>query len=205
MSTLFSDNFNRADGAVGSNWSIVSGSWTVNTNQLRLSGAGTPDIIHTTTSAHAAVADCRASVTRTYAGTDFNSGPVVRGSGTSGSYTCYYLDCADSFYGLYRRVANADTELVTYAPTTANLDVIGLQAVTVGATVELSMWLNGVQVGSTYVDNSGSRITASGRCGILNWFNNITSYDDFLVETAASSGPSIPVISQSYYRRRRKP
>lgn len=36
----FSDDFNRADGALGSNWSVVSGAADVNTNQMRLQTGG---------------------------------------------------------------------------------------------------------------------------------------------------------------------
>lgn len=193
MTTLFSDGFGATlsatnyDQGAGSSWSVPSGGTA---GFVRNNQQPAPAWLRTTTTAHAAVADCNVSVTR-IAGTSFDAGPVARFTGSAGSETCYYLDVENDAgtMTIYRRVSGADTQIVqATGQTLANGDVYKLQVSGTGATVTLKMFKNGSQVGSTGSDSSGSRITGAAQTGILCWASGNQDFDDFLVEDVASGG-----------------
>lgn len=190
MATLFSDNFNRADStSLGTSWSELAGDWQVQTNQLLISSGAGFRVCATTTTAHAAVANCKVTATRA-AGASWDAGPCVRLSGTSGSETCYYLDVSGTQdLVVYRRIAGTDTSVGALVQAHSNGDIYALQVSGTGATVTLKVFRNGTQVGSDLSDTSGSRITAAGQTGVVTWSG--AAFDDFLVEDVAVGGGTI--------------
>jgi hypothetical protein len=197
MSTLFSDNFNRVDSGTidATNWvEIAAGNWDLVSNAVVSASTGT---LVATTSAHAAVADCKATVTVTST-TTLDGGPAVRA--TTDGQGGYFLDVikSASTLSVWRRVANVDTQVGADITgiTIANNDTFTLEASGTGATVTLKVYQNGVQKGSNFSDASGSRITAAGQSAIFD-FGGAT-YDDFLLEdlAAAAANPGQPWQNQ---------
>jgi hypothetical protein len=186
MTTLFSDDFNRANGSPGSNWG--SGG-SIASNQLSVSSSG--GAILTTTSAHADVADVRVTVKIT--GSSNDGGPCVRAPSANGGDTCYYADCYVGGADLYRRVGASDTFLGNFTTLALN-DTFGLESSGTGATVTLKGYKNGTLAG-TITDSSASRLTTAARTGIFNW-NGGSTYDDFLVEDL-STGNSAALTGQA--------
>jgi hypothetical protein len=192
MATLFSDNFNRANEqlTVSANWQLgenaSASEATVTSNRLRIAEATAgPTSVRTTTTAHAAVADCKTTITR-ITGSGYDGGPTVR---ATASNTFYYLDA----YGtnnieVYRRVSGADTLVGTRNQTHAANDTFTLEVSGTGATVTLKVYRNGVQVSTDLSDTSGARITGAGQCGVMSWVTGNQDYDDFLVEDLAGGG-----------------
>lgn len=184
MSTLFQDDFNRADSATVSatNWAEneSGGTAAIASNRLSLTGTGGSTYVSTTTTAHAAIADCKATATR-ISSTSFDSGPLVRKQ--SGADTFYYLDVITgaSSHSVFRRVAGADTDLGTRSFTGAANDTYSLQVSGSGATVTLKVFKNGVQQGADYSDTNAARITGAGQTGILGWGSS-GLWDDFIAE-----------------------
>lgn len=195
MTTLFSDNFNRADStSLGTSWSEVAGDWQVQTNQLLISSGAGFRVCSTTTTAHAAVADCKVTATRA-AGASWDAGPCVRLSGAGGSETCYYLDVSGTQdLSVIRRVAGADTDIGDLVQAHSNGDIYALQVSGSGATVTLKVFRNGSQVGADITDTAGSRITAAGQTGVVTWAG--AAFDDFLVEDLGGGGGGSPLLSQ---------
>jgi hypothetical protein len=192
LATLFSDNFNRANSATvdATNWTEnESGSnlWSISSNELVRVDSGPSVTVITTTSAHAAVADCKASHKRTN-GSGFDGGPCVRA--TSNGQNFYYLD----FYltdtiEIYRRVSNSDTLLATRTQTHGVNDIYKLEVSGTGATVTLKAYRNGVQLGADISDSDASRITSAGQTGLISW--TPSNFDDFLAEDLAGGGATI--------------
>lgn len=191
MATLFSDNFTRADGNLDDDatWaSSGSNSWSIATNRASNNTGGVGSRVLTTTSAHAAVADCKVSVTRRL-GASFDGGVTARDDGAVfGSMTGYFLNV----YGttnveVYRRTAGSETLVGSRNSTHAVDDVYALEVSGTGATVTLRVFKNGTQLGADLTDSTGSRITAAGRCGMIS-FHSGDLFDDFLVEDLAGGG-----------------
>jgi hypothetical protein len=200
MTVLFSDDFNRADNPVdtgNSNWDRNASTWNVSSNELQHAETSfnlAP--LETTTSAHAAVADCKASiVARTGAG--FNGGPVARKQSGVNTYYTVRVQEPNSTLTIMRLVSDADTDLLIVGSYTHTIgDKITLEVSGTGATVTLRAYRNDVQVGSTYSDTDGDRITSAGQAGAKDWdFSASNLYDDFLVEDlAGGGGPTIPIV-----------
>lgn len=191
MATLFADSFTRADGNLDDDatWaSSGSNSWSITTNRASNNTGGVGSRVLTTTSAHAAVADCKVSVTRRL-GASFDGGVTARDDGAVfGSMTGYFLNVYGSNnVEVYRRNAGSETLVGSRNSTHAVDDVYALEVSGTGATVTLKVFKNGAQLGADLTDTSGSRITAAGRCGMIS-FHSGDLFDDFLVEDLAGGG-----------------
>lgn len=193
MAVVFSDNFNRANGDITAeaNWDSTNSSpWSIASNQLSAGSGGTIKRLITTTSAHAAIADCKVSIVRRL-GANFDGGISVRDNGADvGTETCYFLNV----YGtnnieVYRRVSGAETLIGSITQTHADGDTYTLEVSGTGATVTLRVYRNGSLL-NTFTDTSGSRITSSGRCAVIT-FHNGDLFDDFLVEDLAGGSASV--------------
>lgn len=208
MATLFSDSFNRADNATvdATNWQ-ENGGWAIATNRARSDGtSGTPPVtLLTTTSAHAATADCKVSATQVSASAS-DGGPVARWvAGSSGATSQGYA--VDSYTSggdkceIYRHdVAASGTLLRTASITRVANAVLRIEVTGTGATVTVKQFYNGVQQGADVSDGSASRITAANRTGIFSWVNGATTdsdYDDFLAEDFASAAVTVSARPQS--------
>ncbi len=196
MTTLFSDNFNRADNATvdATNWTEnAAGDWSIVSNKVRSVNPLT--VLVTKTAAHAAVADCKVSYKRALTGSSWDTGVLVRTNSTG--TTGYFLDPIgtgpSSTMDIWR-IDGALTSDVQIGTTATGLDLndgdtYALEVSGTGATVTLKAYLNGALV-LTVTDTSGSRVTAAGQTGIINW-NNTNDFDDFLVEDLGGGGGAV--------------
>jgi hypothetical protein len=202
MSTLFSDNFDRADSTnLGASWNefaaTPAGGWQVLTN--RLVGPSTnqpsgPHILETTTAAMAAVADVQASVTRV-SGASYDGGPMVRKA--SGADTCYYLDVSGTnVFNVYRRVAGVDTLVGGFTQAHADGDTYTLAAIGSGSAVQLGVYRNGSLLG-VLTDSSAARLTAAGQVGVVLWSGSAT-LDNFLAETPTPLPPAVSLLTSNH-------
>lgn len=192
MATIFSDDFNRANADITAeaNWdSANSTAWNIATNQLSAGSGGSLARLYTTTSAHAAIADCKVSITRRL-GTNFDGGVSVRDDGLGQTVmTGYFLDVyGTNNVDVYRRVVGVETLIGTANATHANGDKYTLEVSGTGATVTLKVYKNDT-LQNTFSDTDATRITAAGRCGIIT-FHSGDLFDDFLVEDLAAAAAS---------------
>jgi hypothetical protein len=188
MAILFSDDFNRANGALGANWDAATDDFhAIVSNEAVYSVGGGPCL--TDVAAHAATADVIVSFTIASTMAGFDGGVCARANfnltGSTGDG--YVLNVFSGTYELYRRINNVNgTALVSASNTTAEGDVWSLYVSGVGATVTLKVLRNGAQVGSDISDSAGNRITQAARTGFYSWANG-SAYDDFLVTDLAGA------------------
>jgi len=193
MATLYSDNFNRATLSTGGFWqageniTLDTTATIVSSINLRMSSGSTPSMVRTTTTAHAATADMKVTITRITSGSGFDGGPVGRATGTN---TYYYLDAyGTNTISLFRRVAGSDSaSLGDRTSSHAANDNFSIEVSGTGATVTIRLYKNGVKLGADISDNNAARITAAGQSGVMSWVNVNQDYDDFLVEDLGGGG-----------------
>lgn len=187
---LYTNAFNIADtSSLGAAWNESNGDAQIVGNELLMAAsASTPTILITTTTAHAAVADCKVYVTQVTQFSESDGGPIARCTDGDASPTMYAADVFNpNTLNVYRHNNSASGTLIatTSITYTAN-GVITLEVTGTGATVTLKATYNGVEVVNT-TDTSGSRLTAAGQCGIYSWSgatDDRNSYDNFGVVTA---------------------
>lgn len=141
VSTLFSDDFNRADSTtLGNNWVEVTADWAIVSNTLRVSSTAFGDYVINTTSL--GTADYEVQAVLITVGTV----PVIRVIGRYVDTNNYYaVRWADTNSGLFKRVGGVETDLGAWPA----------DSITSGDTVKLSMqgttikaYVNGVQKAS---------------------------------------------------------
>lgn len=189
MSVIFSDTFDAV--LDGTNWVQQNNTWAWQSGGVVRCTAtsASPHLLRTTTSAHAAIANCRATLTQKNGAGGADSGVMVRDSTAAGaSNTCYYhlLVAASNTSSIFRRNAGTDT-LVGASDTIVSVanGVVAIEASGTGATVTLKKFYQGVQVLGDLSDTSGSRIVSTGQCGVFNWNNGNntnTDFDNFIVD-----------------------
>lgn len=190
MSQLFADDFNTGSEPNATNWTESVGSWNLTGQRLRSTGMGLA-ICQTTSSAHAAEANAKVTITqRTTTG---DGGPVARCTEADATPTLYMCDVWSNKCEIIRH-NNSGTgtvlrtvDITRVADAVAKLEVSGT-----GSTVTLRQYYNGVQQGADYLDGDASRITSAGRTGVLVWIGQADGgdrgdYDNFLVEDNAAS------------------
>lgn len=208
MTVIFSDNFNRADSDTvdATNWTEVT-DVDILSNQVRgvIASGGAWPIIYTTTSAHAAIADVKVTVTQVESTGD--GGPCARVTESDATPTMYSLDAFSNTLETLRYNNSATaTVLQSSSITSVANGVVALQVTGSGATVTLKAYYQGVQVGADISDSSASRITAAGQTGIQIFATGADGdYDDFsvddLVSSATVDGPLIGGLHFSRIRR----
>jgi hypothetical protein len=186
----FSDNFNRADGALGSNWTSVGtlGALAIFSNQVRAGSLPGPfaNIVAPATATFSA--DQESSLTVATAVSNDFVGPLVRVDATNGTgYGIYGRTINDNTMRLFRFVNASRTLIGSTNLIVANGDVLLLRAV--GTTI--SAYKNGVLhesvTDSTY---------ATGQPGITyQWDNNRGARGDDFVAADVAPPPSGPARS----------
>jgi hypothetical protein len=178
------DNFNRANGSIGANWTQTDGTWSVTNNQATytLGGDSEASVVYTNISF---ANDQYAQVTLA-ATTNAASGVMVRGSNVAN--TGYSLACGGSSCFIFKVVAGAVTNLTSSgAIPTSNGDVLRLE---VHGTA-LTAFKNGTQILSTtdsaiasgspgmWSENAATTIFDNWRGGDLNysWTGHIVNSD----------------------------
>ncbi len=168
------DNFNRADGALGSNWTILVGTnpYSIISNVAATNGASAENC--TVYNAFTPADNQWAEVTITQTGNDAYVGPAVRGSGTS--WYVFYGDTGNR--ALYRIVSGTPTSLASSATGFAVNDVIRLEVE--GTT--LRAYVNGV-LWTSVTDSS----LASGNTGMATWSTSTSGrVDNFTADNIAA-------------------
>jgi hypothetical protein len=168
------DNFNRADGALGSNWTILVGTnpYSIISNVAATNGASAENC--TIYNAFTPADNQWAEVTITQTGADAYVGPAVRGSGTS--WYVFYGDTGNR--ALYRIVSGTPTSLASSATGFAVNDVIRLEVE--GTT--LRAYVNGV-LWTSVTDSS----LASGNTGMATWSTSTSGrVDNFTADNVAA-------------------
>ena len=165
---VVTDDFNRADGGLGANWTNNSGfsPLAIVSNTCKGSGGGAHNVA-SYTAAGTAPADQYAQFKVTTTGGFI--GPVLRSNGTGTFYTCYYNAGAAT---IYKWIGGSATQIDTgcAALTPAINDVVYLEVLGSALTFKV----NGVSV-CTATDSS---ITGAGYTGI-DIFDTGAAVDDF--------------------------
>lgn len=181
----YSDNFNRSDGGLGSNWVVLRGSFAIVSNQVKGSGVA-PAITHVATSAATFSADQTANLTLQSKSTFDFIGPAVRINPSTKE--CYFVR-TDGRNNSSNRVYRFDgTSSSVCSGSTINLsgsdgDVFTLSAV--GTTI--SVYRNGSLVES-FTDSAYT----TGQPGIAYWadYSSATRGDDFSAEDIGGLTPA---------------
>lgn len=183
------DDFNRANGGLGANWTQL-GSWAaliLNANQVVPQNAGTENAAYYSAWTPSS-ADQYAEVRVVAYG---NGGPLVRvnPAGPTG-----YLAAGSQFSTtLYRIVGGAYTSIGT-GPALQDSGGVGLilRCEAEGSTIRL------IYNAVTLISATDTAITDAGSVGLYDYHNATGAYDDWAAEIlgAGAGGPR-------YYRRRR--
>lgn len=195
MAVIFSDTFDTSINAT--NWTDESGQWAVVGAEVRC-GQAAQRHLKTTTTAHAAIADCRVTARRASA-SGFDAGIVVRSNvtgSTPSTGNCYILNIfGTQDIEVIRRVAGVNTTIATRTQAHADGDLFALEVTGTGATVTLKVFINGAQVGANIDDTNAARITAAGQTGFWNFAIN-SFMDDFSVDNLVG-GTDTPLTVDS--------
>lgn len=187
----FSDDFNRANGAVGSNWTNGRGAFSVSSNQVAATDtAVASQFCYVNTSTVDFTDDHSAEITLATLSINDWIGPIVRASGSGG-----YIAISDGNVARIQKytfpTTRTDLTAVTTSITTGNI----LKLTAVGTTITL--YKNGTQVDQV-TDSSYS----TGQPGIyyLRNNNNSTRGDDFFAaDIGGTSGLTITSVTPSSF------
>lgn len=191
----FSDDFNRADGALGSNWATVGtrSMPTIVSSRFAVTSAPSIRAAAVATSAATFTADHEATITVAVLGSADFLGPAVRVDATNGTGYMIYTDGTNSSNRRIYEFTNAGISVIggVNIPCMAG-DTLTLRAV--GTTI--TALKNGVVVDTLTGENTYS----TGQPGIFyERGNNGTSRGDDFTASDISSGPSPAVLAR--YRR----
>jgi hypothetical protein len=190
MALLFSDNFNRADGAPGSNWVEAGGGslFSIVSNELTCS-TGNNASIAGAVGAFADIADCKVTWKRA-SGSGYDSGVHVRSNftgATSNVGSGYIINAFSSQIDIIRRVNNANSLVGSKTGLTlADNDVYAVEITGTGATVSFALTQNSSSLGAAITDTNAGRIVVAGRAGFY-CFNAGSMNDDFQIEDVAGT------------------
>lgn len=176
-----SDNFNRANGAIGANWTQVSGAWTVATNAANQTTTGGQYRTAVYTATPPATNDYTVSANVRNNDNAVGVGVVARAS--SSAVTCYLLVgfAGDSFY-LVRLAAGVENVLATMSGMTSGVTYLvelEVNGTTVRGRIDGGAWTSvtdsnlasggwglgsygAITGGSRWIDDFGAADSSSG-------------------------------------------
>jgi len=184
------DNFNRANGALGSNWSSSGGAaaYTIVSNAAASSNVQEEEAVWWNATTFAA--NHFAEVTITTVSSNAFIGPAVRVS-SGGNYYGFYGDNASRY--LISVVGGTWTQLATLGTGFANGDVVRLEVegTTLRAYINSVLW-------TSLTDSSLS----SGSAGLTSWANNTDGrLDDFTAADLTVAATSLVLPSRRRVQR----
>jgi len=184
--TSASDDFNRANGSLGGNWSTCGvNSWVISSNRAVPAVAAAFNAMRYTGASFAADQECQC-IPQPIGG--FFPGPAVRLDASGNGYAAL-VDSASAGWRLARLEAGSNNDLATGTETfNGTTDTLKVRAV--GTTI--SLWRNGVQLASV-TDVASS----SGAPGLWSYESN-GSVDDWSA-TDALGGGADPVIGRRVF------
>lgn len=179
----FTDNFNRADGAPGSNYN-TNGTCNIAANLLALSASSSNCQWITATSQ----ADSYVQALVTYTGNPNFNFWIRSDWPISNAYTVIIQSTQHLYYvnngGTYTQVGSTVTGLTTTSAHTYRLTAEGTTNVT------LKVYDNDTQV-STVTHSTGTRITTAGKCGVgtqtISATHNYDNLEIGIISAAASA------------------
>lgn len=166
MSALATDSFDRADGGLGANWTVLKGSWSISGNKAVPGSFSTPDasaIYSGVTWPNDQYAKAKCTVTGT-SGSDAGIGVCVRAALNAGSFNGYVLavdHAASGNVGLFKNTGpiGTYTHLATATQAFTDGDTFELQAQ--GTTITVKY--NGTTIGAMTTTDSS---LATGSAGL---------------------------------------
>lgn len=164
--TTFTDDFNRADGAVGASWVQVSGTWTVASNQLSPGAAGGTIVLRCATAMAGNDHYAQVAIPAT---TVASQGVWCRGN--AGITQGYLLRNNGTSWDLFSVVGGSFVSIGTYAAAAVAGDVAKIQAV--GSTI--TGYVNGVQ----RISVTNTAVTTGTGIGIRSDSAGALRYDNF--------------------------
>jgi hypothetical protein len=200
MTVLFSDDFNRADGAPGSNWAQTGGGtdFTIVSNELTCSVSGNRSLAI----ASGALSDqTNYKVTwKRASGSGYDAGVFLRGSlggTTSNTGNAYIINPFSSQIDIIRRVAGVNSTVGSRTGLTlADGDTYAVEITGTGTTVSFQLYQNGSALGAAITDTNAARIVVAGATGIY-VFQSGSMNDDVQVEDIASGDTTLtPSVGQ---------
>jgi len=188
----FTDDFNRADGALGSNWATVGtrSQPTITSNRFAVTSAPSVRAAAVATSAATFTADHEATVTAAVLGSSDFLGPAVRVDATNGTGYMIYTDGTNASSRRVYRFTNAGTTNIG----AVNISCVAGDTLTLraeGSTI--TAYRNGV-----LVDTITDATYSTGQPGIFyDRQNNGTSRgDDFTAQDIGGAPPSTPAFGR---------
>ena len=187
---VFIDDFNRADGAIGSNYDAVNGGLAVFSNAVRGTTADVRSYSIVKTSVALFSANQRASIRYTALNVVDRAGPVVRFN--TDTQSGYRINTDGNSYNFLQRVTGSTATNIGSVPCTLNAgDVVELRAV--GSNI--SWYKNGV-LQETVVNSTYS----TGQPGLIyDWQNTRTTrLDNFIAsDIPTTNAQSLCIMSQT--------
>jgi hypothetical protein len=167
--TTFTDDFNRADGDPGANYTSLTGTWAIVSNALQAQFGGDNFILRNDTLADDQ--ECYATIATT--GTDNYTSVGVRISGASFAALNGYIFSTDPYTGggsslIQKAVAGSFDTLKAVSTAFASGDEIGIRVVTSGADAVITVYKDGAQV-DTYTDVAANTPHTSGKASMGNY------------------------------------
>lgn len=180
---VFTDDFNRADGVLGANWTVTLGTWAVASNKAScISGAGSDGIAFYNGADYAAPCYAQSKTLGANGAVHiFEDGGLILDRQSNGH--CYHMDVASgNVYIYYLDGAAVYTQLgASAAVTQASGDIWKLERTVVSGHNVLTAYLNGVQ--KLQSTDSADLIAAStsGKAGYRNGngYTTARTADDF--------------------------
>lgn len=190
----FTDNFNRSDGGLGSNWTALTGSWTIVSNQIRCNTASAENFYRVSNGASYAN-DQDALLTRAVVGQPAYQFQGVSIRCATSGHTCYFA-YIDSFGGWYFGLFNGGsyTEIGSGSNAPSAGDIYMIDAV--GTTIRFRRDRGGTI--TTLSSGTNSTLT-SGYPGIAGYdysaaWSPMGYSDDFDGGDNVTASASIPPI-----------
>ena len=150
--TSYSDDFNRANGAIGGNWSAVSGTWSIVSNAVQ---CGTTGVQTARYESDLSSSDHWATLTQTALGSSSNM-PFAAVRFDSAANTCYTGDGYSSGFRLSKIVAGTATTLSS--ATGVGIDTCETRAN--GSTISIT------RTSRSDISLTDTSITGNTRCGM---------------------------------------
>lgn len=185
----YSDNFDRADGAIGANWTVDQGSFNIVSNVAEAATAASRNRARYVSALDTANHWVQAT---TGGKSTSNHGDVCarQASSTHTNYEAVYLENSSATgYKITKRVNGDETVLDTAA---SGSGAKTLKLTVNGATQ--TMLVNTVEV--NYAEDTA--LTEGNYVGIFGYGNTGPRYNDWSAEDLAAGGPVIPVFMHHY-------
>lgn len=186
-----SDNFNRTDGALGANWTAMTGAIAM---QIVSNAVGSNNPGNNTLARYSG-SSFNATQTASITLTGDNYGGVgLYGSGSGGTAAGYYVvpSPGSGSFRVYKVVAGSHNFLADRGDGVYSAgNTLELRGSVSGSTVTLKVYLEGAQVGADITDSSSAHTTGAPIIYAYTQVTNQTNLDNFNATGEAAAGSTI--------------